>query len=53
MTLVHDDSKPTPMDWIFESRSYGLKIRYTTTASGVIDWDGDQITYYDKKFTID
>jgi hypothetical protein len=52
MTLVSDQGKPTPMDWIFESRSYGFKIRYTTAAEGVIDWKGDQISYQDKKFTV-
>jgi hypothetical protein len=45
MTLVSDQGKPMPMDWIFESRSYGFKIRYTTAAEGVIDWKGDQISY--------
>ena len=52
MTLVSDQSKPTPIDWIFESRSYGFKIRYTTAAEGVIDWNGDQIAYQDRKFTV-
>jgi hypothetical protein len=52
MTLVSDQGRPTPMDWIFESRTYGFKIWYTTAAEGVIDWNGDQVTYYNKKFTI-
>jgi superfamily II DNA helicase RecQ len=50
MTLVTDQSQPTPMDWIYESRSYGFKIRYTTTAEGSIDWVGDQISYQRIKF---
>jgi superfamily II DNA helicase RecQ/uncharacterized C2H2 Zn-finger protein len=50
MTLVTDQSKPTPMDWIYESRSYGFRIRYTTTAEGSIDWEGDRISYQKIKF---
>jgi len=50
MTLVADQSKPTPMDWIYESRSYGFKIRYTTAAEGAIDWEGDRISYQKIKF---
>jgi RecQ family ATP-dependent DNA helicase len=52
MTLVTDKSQPTPIDWIFESRTYGLKIRYTTAAEGSIDWVGDQISYQKIKFTM-
>jgi hypothetical protein len=28
---------PSPMDWMLETRTYGMKIRFTTTAGGVID----------------
>src|SRR6187402_354744 len=52
MTLVTEKSKPTPMDWIYESRSYGFKIRYTTAAEGVIDWKGDEISYQKIKFNM-
>jgi superfamily II DNA helicase RecQ len=52
MTLVTDQSKPTPMDWIYESRSYGFKIRYTTTAEGSIDWEGDRVSYQKIKFNM-
>jgi RecQ family ATP-dependent DNA helicase len=52
MTLVTENSKPTPMDWIYESRSYGFKIRFTTAAEGVIDWVGDQISYQKIKFNM-
>jgi hypothetical protein len=27
MTMVTDETAPTPMDWMFDARSYGLKIR--------------------------
>jgi len=36
MTMAYDGKDPTPMQWIFKSRSYGFKIRYTTTAEGCI-----------------
>jgi superfamily II DNA helicase RecQ len=52
MTLVSESSKPTPMDWIYESRTYGMKIRYSTTAEGVIEWVGDQVRYQQIKFNM-
>jgi hypothetical protein len=36
MTMSHNGQDPTPMQWIFKSRSYGFEIRYTTTAEGCI-----------------
>ena len=36
---------PSPMDWIWSTRSYGMKIRYTTTAEGKVGWDGETILY--------
>ena len=43
---------PSPMYWIFELRTYGLKIRYTTTAAGVINWNGDVVDYQGEKFSM-
>src|SRR5271165_1760626 len=40
MTMAHNGRDPTPMQWILKSRSYGFKIRYTTTAEGCIQWIG-------------
>jgi len=37
------DVDPTPMYWIISTRTYGLKIRYTTPGSESIDWRGEQI----------
>ena len=31
-------TKPTPMKWIFMIRTYGMKIRYSTTAPGTVQW---------------
>ncbi|KAF5574050.1 uncharacterized protein FSUBG_14077 [Fusarium subglutinans] len=40
-----NNSEPTPMDWIFDARTYRMKIRYATAAGGTIDWRGKEITY--------
>jgi superfamily II DNA helicase RecQ len=47
MTLVSDEpgAEPTPMDWIFDTRSYGMRIQYTTPAHGKIDWQGERVVY--------
>ena len=50
MTMAHDGKDPTPMQWIFKSRSYGFKIRYTTTAEGCIQWIGDNVLYQQLRF---
>lgn len=39
---------PAPMNWMLDARTYGMKIRYSTMAQGVIGWkDGDTILYQD------
>jgi len=43
-------TKPSPMDWMFMLPTYGLKIRYTSTAGGSISWDGDTVSYQGEKF---
>ena len=35
----------SPMQWMLDLRTYGLKIHYNTTSAGYIDWIGDQIVY--------
>lgn len=52
MTTVTVKTQPGPMDWIFESRTYGLRIRFTTAASPVIDWVGEQVVYQKIRFTM-
>ncbi|TWU70350.1 hypothetical protein ED733_000020, partial [Metarhizium rileyi] len=46
------DESPSPMDWMLETRTYGMKIRFTTTAGGVIDWIGDQVIFRRIRFTM-
>ena len=45
MVMSPGDRDPTPIQWIFRARSYGFKIRYTTTADGCIQWIGDTVLY--------
>jgi hypothetical protein len=40
-----EDAQPLPMNWIINTRTYGMRIRYTTPASETIDWCGDQIIH--------
>ncbi|KAM7210418.1 hypothetical protein V8F06_014191, partial [Rhypophila decipiens] len=38
------------IDWIFDARTYGMRIRYTMTAAPTIDWVGDRISYQRIRF---
>ncbi|KAF4473075.1 ATP-dependent DNA helicase Q1 [Fusarium albosuccineum] len=39
-------AEPTPMNWIINTRRYGMKIRFTTPGRETIDWrHGDQIIH--------
>ena len=37
MTLVSYGGRPCPVDWLQRLKAYGMKIRYTTNAEGVIE----------------
>lgn len=52
-TTALPDASPTPIDWIFEARTYGMHIRFNTMAGGTIDWQGQRIKHRGIKFTID
>jgi hypothetical protein len=52
MTIVTDTSEPAPMDWMFDARTYGMRIRFTTPATGGIDWQGDRVTYQRLRFSM-
>ncbi|KAK5007253.1 hypothetical protein LTR28_005513, partial [Elasticomyces elasticus] len=41
MTLTTFGGKPTPLNRIFQQKTYGMKIRYATKAEGQIWWEGD------------
>ncbi|RKK65967.1 hypothetical protein BFJ69_g15825 [Fusarium oxysporum] len=51
-TTGHAEAEPTPMDWIYEARTYGMHIRFNTPTAGSIDWVGEQITYRKVRFTM-
>jgi hypothetical protein len=52
MTMAHGEQDPKPMQWLYRSRSYGFKIRYTTTAEGKIQWIGDDVLYANMRFSM-
>ena len=43
----------SPMDRILRTRTYGLKIRMTTKASGTVAWEGDRVLVNKIRFGID
>ncbi|KAH7464061.1 hypothetical protein FOMA001_g17996 [Fusarium oxysporum f. sp. matthiolae] len=47
MTRIVDGegADPTPMNWIMNTKTYGMQVRYTTPGSETIDWRGDQIIH--------
>jgi RecQ family ATP-dependent DNA helicase len=45
MTMAHGSRDPTPIQWIYQTRSYGFKIRYTTPAAGKIQWIREEVLY--------
>ena len=53
MTLVSDKGQPTPMDWMYDCRTYGMKIRYNTTAEGVMEWEGNRVLYQGIRFNME
>ncbi|KAK4158655.1 hypothetical protein QBC43DRAFT_249019, partial [Cladorrhinum sp. PSN259] len=52
MTVVHEAGLPTPIDWIFDCRTYGLKVCFTTPASGQLYWAGSTVTYRQITFSM-
>jgi hypothetical protein len=45
MTMAHSGRDPTPMQWIYQTRSYRFKIRYTTPAARKIQWIQEEVLY--------
>ena len=41
-----------PMEWMLDLRTYGMKIMFSSTTPGYIDWHGDQIMFKDIQFTM-
>ena len=40
------------MYWMYSTRTYGLKIRYTTCAAGAINWVDDEVRHQNVAFTM-
>jgi hypothetical protein len=45
MTIAHGGRDPTLIQWIYQTRSYGFKIWYTTPAAGKIQWIWEEVLY--------
>lgn len=48
MILGQPGKRAAPIRWIYRMRTYGMKIRYTTTAEGRIQWIGKDTILYPK-----
>ena len=44
--------EPSPMNWMYILRTYGQRIRYTTTAGGMVQWEGETVSYGRTKFSM-
>jgi hypothetical protein len=53
MTLRAFSGMITPMDRFLHQRTYGLRIRSTTKAEGMVSWNSNQILVDDKRFDMD
>jgi hypothetical protein len=53
MTIRDFGGRITPMDRLLHQRTYGMRIRYTTKAEGMVSWNGKQVLIDDKKFDMD
>ena len=43
----------SPMQWMLDLRTYGLKVHYNTTSRGHVEWTGpDELLYKDLHFTM-
>lgn len=43
------DQYPVPMEWMLETRTYGMHIRFNTTAAGTVDWQGETLRFQQTK----
>jgi hypothetical protein len=53
MTICDFGGRITPMDYLLYQRTYGIRIRYTTKAEGIVSWNSNQVLIDNKKFDID
>ncbi|PON20011.1 hypothetical protein TGAM01_v211118 [Trichoderma gamsii] len=43
LTVTSATTKPSPIDWIFEVREYGMAISKTTSLVADVQWNGEQV----------
>lgn len=53
MTLREFGGRVSPMDRILRTRTYGLKIRMATKASGTVAWEGQNVLLNRIRFSMD
>lgn len=53
MTICDFGSRITPIDRLLHQRTYGIWIRYTIKAEGIVSWNGNQVLIDNKKFDVD
>ncbi|KAI1286492.1 hypothetical protein F5Y03DRAFT_151335 [Xylaria venustula] len=46
------DVVPTLIDWVRSARAYGMALVRDSPAQGAINWDGDEVIYYDIRFYV-
>ncbi|KAK7985905.1 Bloom syndrome protein-like protein [Apiospora saccharicola] len=51
-TVVSAESQPSPIDFIFEARAYGIAIASGTASSADIQWEGQKVMYGKVSFTM-
>ncbi|KAL7917034.1 hypothetical protein ACQKWADRAFT_326779 [Trichoderma austrokoningii] len=52
LTITSATTKPSPVDWIFEVRSYGMAISRTTPLVADVQWNGEQVRFGKAGFTM-
>ena len=44
---------PAPIHWIYHTRTYGMKVRYTTAVAGAVQWERHSVLYRQLSFSMD
>jgi hypothetical protein len=52
LTITSANTKPSPIDWIFEVRAYGMAINRTTSLAADLQWNGEQVRFHKTSFTM-
>ncbi|RFU74033.1 hypothetical protein TARUN_8212, partial [Trichoderma arundinaceum] len=52
LTITSATTKPSPIDWVFDVRAYGMAINGTTSLVADIQWNGEQVRFNKTSFTM-